>query len=239
MPSVEQLQWFALVLFIIVVLVFAIIVLVMVLKATGSDLAATKDRGLSIVGRPNPTRRREAQYAAAFERYADLGQGLVAIVEKDGEERDKIARKWFSVVCEGLSMALSTGSTETFRVAIWLDEEETTTLIAIGSHLLTPKADRRLVRDTSLAGKAVLTKHEQYEPDVNKSDDFDRHGDERKPYSSVFAVPIGGADAWGAITVDAKSSGGFTDLDFDLVRRFAQLADLGALAWIEPRRRAR
>jgi hypothetical protein len=193
--------------------------------------AGLKPPRLNTTKRQPKGRTPEQQYAAAFERYADLGRALGAVLEDAGQDKETVARGWFGLLCQGLSGGLSTGTTETFRAAVWMRSSDRE-LEAIATHLLALRADRRLPMVGSLAGQCITERREVYIADIGKDPTFNMFGDARKVYSSVVAVPCGPReDPWGAITVDAKGQSVFTDVDRELVRRFADLADVGMLAW--------
>jgi putative methionine-R-sulfoxide reductase with GAF domain len=211
-------------------LVLAICVLLIVLDLTDREF----DVGMSPWRFRFPKRadRSTAQLAAAFERHSDIAQGMAAVIEAEPDD-EKVATDWFRLLTEGLAGALSAGSGETFRVGIWVDDdpEEKVMTFFVG-HLLDVPPHRELDREKSVAGLVARTGEECYIIDTTTDPRYDPLSRKRKAYRSVFAVPLGEApDTWGVMTVDAAKVGAFGDLEKEIVRRFGELADIGAYAW--------
>ncbi len=161
--------------------------------------------------------------------FNDLAQGIVAILEAEGDESSLRAGEWFERFSSSLGHSLTLGVIETYRVTVWLDDPETGKLGALGHHLTTTN---ELPRLGTVAGHVVQTGEEYYARDCSDDPIYRSLDGRPRSYNCVFGVPLGIADdVWGSITVDAKAVDGFTDNDKEIVRHFAGLASAAGAAW--------
>lgn len=218
----------------ILLIILALIVMQIVAGRTGRD-AGLEWKDFRIGTRLNP--RQEAsteavKFRAALERYDDLSQGLVAIVEAVNQDQAFSRHdEWSTHVAAGLGQALTVGSRETYRVAVWLDIEDEGVLIAMGRHLTNTE---ELDRDRSVAGLVCRQRKECYVRDIRNDPAYiwPDGARTRKEYASIFGVPWGPAELPdGAITVDAKRKDGFSAVDMEIVRAFAGLVAAGWAAY--------
>lgn len=164
----------------------------------------------------------------ALERLSDVGEALVAVVEAETwEQQGERAWEWFDMCVENLGSALTTGSTERFRVALWGSTPPD--LMGLAYYQFDPATRPEELQDTSIAAKVLRTKQPHYSPDAEKDPDYIPRSKHKRSYKSLYAVPCGRAEEpWGAITVDAKQRDGFSALDQAICQAFAKLATTGA-----------
>lgn len=174
-----------------------------------------------------------AQVEAAFERFTDVAQGVVAIMDAPSGRVEQASRKWFDYLASNLSGALRTQPDELYRVAIWEDAVDPEWFVGIGWAMFDANdpAVERLWKDDSLAGLAFRSPtHEYYSPDVSKDPNYIAHSGRPRRYRSVFAIALGAPQPWGVMTIDAKAVNGFSQADQLVVRRFATLVSVGFAA---------
>jgi len=222
----------------VLLIIVALIVMQIVAARTGRDVdLGYKDLKVGTRHSPRTDGPADAlKFRAALERYNDLSQGLAAIMEASDQEQAYVRHaEWSTHVAAGLGQALTVGSRETYRVAIWLDIEDEQELIAMGRHLTRREV---LDRNVTVAGLVCRQKGECYVPDIDNDPAYawPNGVKSRKEYRSVFAVPWGPADAPdGAITVDAKAKDGFAEPDKEIARAFAGLVAAGWAAYTAER----
>lgn len=174
------------------------------------------------------------KYRAALTRYGDVAQALVAVFEAPAASVDRLAEEWFHFFCESLGHALTTGSIDTYRVAVWIHDEDDDKLIGIAWHLFDPNdpGNQELNIEGTIAGHVLRSKEPYYCRDRFNDPLYKSRSGRQKPYESIFAVPVGPADEpFGVITVDAQMKDGFSAADQEIVVGFASLATAGASAW--------
>lgn len=174
-----------------------------------------------------------AQVDAAFLRFTDVAQGVVAIMDAPRANVASASRQWFDYLASNLSGALRTQPDELYRVAIWEDTGNEDWFIGIGWAMFDANdpAVERLQKSDSLAGLAFRSPvREYYSPDVKSDPNYVAHSGRPRRYRSVFAVGLGAPQPWGVMTVDAQAVDGFSEADRLVVRRFATLVSLGFAA---------
>lgn len=217
------------------VAILALIVIAIVVVAV-ADLevdAGVAPPRLKANRRPK-THPASVKYRAALTRYGDVGQALVAVIEAPARSVDRLAEEWFHFFCESLGHALTTGSIDTYRVAVWILDQMDNKLVGIAWHLFDPNdpGNQELSVDGTIAGHVLRTKEPYYCRDRHVDPLYTSRSGRPKPYESIYAVPLGPAeDPWGVMTVDAQMSNGFSDVDQQIVLSFATLATAGASAW--------
>lgn len=187
-------------------------------------------------------RKREiAQASVAFERLAEVGKGLRGVVEATEAEVDGALDTWFRSLCMSVAWTLATDNDEIYRVAIWTkDSTDPDILRALAWHMMPDHKTswKTLDRNTSLAGLAMRTKQTYYSKDVLNDPEYKRRdpSDPDPSYRSIFAVPLGDDEPWGAMTIDARAKDGFTEQDRQIAVQFGGLSTIGAGVGIMRRR---
>lgn len=227
MPSVEQLV--------------ALTVLVIVVVA-----------GLLLLGRQGWTKLGAGKYSASrdtsgdprdlghlevtLEQYSEVATALDALVDLDAAQIETGAKAWFTTLATRLATCLKTQADEHYRVAIWLDDPNFPDhFIAVGHGLFNANEPEmgKLERDYTIGGLAFRSVTGTYycrdtatDPNYKPR----RAGPQR--YHSVFAIALGSlTDPWGVMTADARQANGFDEREQMLIRRFGELASVGALIW--------
>lgn len=217
---------------VIVVFVLGVLALAAGLNRTERDLTITLRPLLIALTPKSQAARQEAKmYGLALTRLTDLEQGLVSLVEADAVELEERAEDWLDYVCEGLARVLGAGNHADFRVAIWTDDEPDREFLKglayCGFDRNDPKY-AKLPRATTVAGWVIANRQDHYVPDTD-NDPIYRPHKHRPNYRSMYACPLGTEDdPWASMTVSAPALDGLSEERRALVRRFGDLASVGA-----------
>ncbi len=214
-----------------VTFVLALIVLVAVTHHYGYEVEYDPGKKLPRIFARN--KRETAQLRVAFERIAEVGKGLRGVVEATDAQVDEALDVWFRSLCLSIAWTLATNNDEVYRVVIWTkDSSDAAVLRALAWHMMPDHVAtwQVLDRNTSLAGKVMRDRQPYYSKDVlNDAEYVRRNPDDPDPnYASVYALPLGDREPWGAMTISAKAKDGFTEQDRQIAVQFGGLASIGA-----------
>lgn len=221
--------------FLVVLIVgFVLGVVVMFLIGKSGHGASIQSKYLSLnIPSATAAKAESGQVEAAFERFTDVAQGVVAIMDAPPGRVAQASRQWFDFLASNLSGALRTQPDELYRVAIWEDTGDPGWFAGIGWAMFDANdaAVEKLRKDDSLAGIAFRSPTDvYYSPDVTKDPNYIAHSGRPRRYRSVFTIALGAPQPWGVMTVDAKAIDGFTEADQVVIRRFATLVSVGFAA---------
>lgn len=220
-------------------IILALVLLIVVANRVGYEVEFLPEKKLPrIVTRKQ---RDMAQARMALSQLTEVGKGLRGVVESAEAQVDAALQRWFESLCDNVAWTLVTDKHEVYRVAIWTkDRDDDDKLIALAWHLMPDHDDnwKTLSKSTSLAGKAMTTRQPYYCADVFTDPEYVRRNqDDPDPnYASVYALPLGDGEPWGAMTISAKAKDGFTEQDRQIAVQFGALASIGAAVGLALRR---
>ncbi len=172
-----------------------------------------------------------------LDQYGEVATALSGILEASDAELDKAARVWFSTLATRLAHLLREQGDHHHRVAIWLDDPNNPrSFVGIGRGLFDDGDTDMdtLDRDYTIAGLAFrAVTGDYYCRDTATDPKFKPRKSTPPSFQSVYGIALGTPnDLWGVMTVDSRQTHGFPDDRRLLIRRFAELASLGAVAWL-------
>lgn len=170
-----------------------------------------------------------------LDQYGEVATALTAVLEAGPLEVDAAAREWFTTLATRLAHLLREQGDHHYRVAIWLDGDDPTSFHGVGYGYFQRTDDNmdRLERDYTIGGLAFRSRTgDYYCRDTTADHNFHPRKTVPPSFHSVYGIALGSLqDPWGVMTVDARQTHGFSDDRRLLIRRFADLASLGAVVW--------
>ena len=172
----------------------------------------------------------------ALEQYGEVATALDALINADPQNIEVLARDWFTTLATRLATRLKEQRDHHYRVAIWLDDPNVSDAFVGIGHGLFRRNDvdmDRLDRKYTIGGLAFESPTMYYYCRDRRVDpNFKARRNIPPSFESVFGLALGTLnDRWGVMTVDARQANGFPDDAQWLIRRFGELASLGAIVW--------
>jgi hypothetical protein len=171
-----------------------------------------------------------------LQQYGEVATALEALLRTEAAEVEAAARQWFSELATRLATRLKEERNHHYRVAIWLDDPQfPDSFVGVG-HGLFDRNDTDmdfLERKYTIGGLAFQSSNMTYYCHDRRTDPSFKPRKSIPPsFESVFGLALGTYnDRWGVMTVDARQVNGFPDESQWLIRRFGELASLGAIVW--------
>lgn len=171
-----------------------------------------------------------------LEQYGEIATALSGLLDAKREAVEPAAREWFSELATRLATRLSDTRNHHYRVAIWLDDPQYPDhFVGIGRGMFAegdPDMDR-LERAHTIGGLAFESPNMYYYCRDRQTDPNFRPRKTIPPtFNSVFGLALGTLnDRWGVMTIDARHANGFPEETQWLIRRFGDLASVGAMIW--------
>lgn len=224
-------------------LVFVLLVVLLIIRALRHS---TKDLDLTLPGGSKLTSKgvlgsgsAEARVAAAkldLDQYGEVATALDALAQARPDEAEDHARRWFSELATRLALRLKQEPNQHYRVAIWLDDpRHSDVFLGIGRGMFEAGDTDMdsLERKNTIGGLAFdSVTMSYYSRDCTTDANFKPRRNVPPSFKSVFGLALGDEhDRWGVMTVDARQVNGFSEDAHWLIRRFGELASLGAVIW--------
>lgn len=181
----------------------------------------------------------EASRRLTLDQYGEVAAALEAVITARPEAVESAAREWFSALATRLAHLLREQRDHHYRVAIWLDDPTVPDqFVAVGYGLFDRNDENmeRLERGKYTIGGLAFESAtgSYYCRDTATDPNFKPRRTVPPSFHSVFGLALGNMnDPWGVMTVDARQPNGFPDDAQWLVRRFGELASVGAVTWAE------
>lgn len=174
----------------------------------------------------------------ALEEYGEVAVALGELAQSQPGEVQAVARAWMTMLATRLALQLKKQRNQHYRVAIWLDDPNFVDhFVAIGHGMFDHNDENMemLERKYTIGGLAFESATGSYYcRDAPTDPKFKPRNKVPPRFKSVFGLALGRPnDRWGVMTVDARQSNGFPDDSQWLIRRFGELASLGAVIWQE------
>ncbi len=171
-----------------------------------------------------------------LEQFGEVTGALDVLVRASGVAIETVAREWFSMLATRLAMRLKEERDDHYRVAIWIDDPQYDDRFICVGHGLFNKDDvdmDSLERGWTIGGIAFESANMTYYCRDRRTDPRFKPRKSIPPtFESVFGLALGTiTNRWGVMTVDARKANGFPEHAQWLIRRFAELASLGAIVW--------
>ncbi len=230
--------------FVPVLFVLALVVLILAINFVKKDIDVTLPGGGSIHGsKTTPGVEAATQVVAGvvdsmqlrLDQYGEVAAALEAVLNADSARVEAAAREWFTTLATRLAHLLREQGDHHYRVAIWLDGDDPVDFIGVGYGMFDAHDDNmdRLERANTIGGLAFKSvTGDYYCRDTRTDPNFKPRKTVPPSFHSVYALALGRLnDPWAVMTVDSRQTNGFPDDRKLLVRRFGELASLGAVAW--------
>jgi hypothetical protein len=182
--------------------------------------------------------RERDQLREALYHYNEAVQALEALLGCSHGERDQFAREWFDGLANYLETSLRTSTSERYRASIWASRGDKDNFDAVGLGKFNPNDDRMrtLSRTRTIGGDAFVNGNGfKYCPDIHDAEcGWIPRRSKNPEYKSLLALALTAVDGetrWGALTIDCNLEDGFSELDQQIARHFAELASFGELIW--------
>lgn len=223
---------------VILALIVLAIVIVILRSAKDTDVTLPFGGSVKAKGSAGPDLL-EARLAAAridLEQYGEVAMALDALLLAPVEQVEGASRQWFSQLATRLAHRLREERQHHYRVAIWLDDPNyPDVFIGIGRGLFDPGDTDMdtLERKNTIGGLAFESPTMTYYCRDRKTDpNFKPRKNIPPSFESVFGLALGDdVNRWGVMTIDARQVNGFPDDTVWLIRRFGELASMGASIW--------
>jgi len=222
-------------------IVIAIVVVFVAIRVLDLDVDVGRDPARFRASRRSPPVTPSTEHVQGLrlilDQYREVAAALEAVINAPPGSVEMAAREWFSVLATRLAHLLREQRDHHYRVAIWLDDPSSPdAFIAVGFGMFDHHDENMGTLERgkfTIGGLAFQSPNGIYYcRDTQIDPNFHPRRTVPPSFHSVFGLALGRLNyPWGVMTVDARQPNGFPDDAQWLIRRFGDLASLGAVTW--------